>query len=240
MNSTSAPASRYIRARSRARSRPSTARASVRAMITNSGWVRASTAARTFAAISSAGNDELALHVPALLRGHLVLDVDPGDPGRLVGADGADHVQRVAVAGVGVGDHRDVHAGRDPPRACRPSRSSSAGRRPAARSAPPRSRTRSCTRPGTRPPPPAGPPADRTPPAPRWSGRTPAAHAAGPPRRAAASAAPSPDVPGQPPGRTRSTHPGHPRPPGVSCSRWWSRSLRRRSSCPRGAFWCRR
>ena len=59
--------------------------------------------------------DELALHVAALLGGHLVLDVDPGDPGRLVGADGADHVQRVAVAGVGVGDHRDVDAVGDPP-----------------------------------------------------------------------------------------------------------------------------
>ena len=59
MNSTSAPASRYSRARSRARSSPSTARASVRAMITNSGCVRASTAALIFAAISGAGMTSL-------------------------------------------------------------------------------------------------------------------------------------------------------------------------------------
>ncbi len=26
----------------------------------------------------------------------------------------------------------------------------------------------------------------------------------------------------------------------ISCSRWWSRSLRRRSSCQPGASWCRR
>src|ERR1700722_14150549 len=45
-------------------------------------------------------DDQLALHVAALLRGHLILDVNPGGPGRLVGAHGADHVQRVAVAGV--------------------------------------------------------------------------------------------------------------------------------------------
>src|SRR5260370_41231903 len=53
-------------------------------------------------------DDQLALQVAALLRGHLVLDVDPGDPGRLVGADGAEHVQRLAVTGVRVGDDRDV------------------------------------------------------------------------------------------------------------------------------------
>jgi hypothetical protein len=61
-------------------------------------------------------DDQLALHVTALLGGDLVLDVDPGHPGRLVGADRADHVQRVAVAGVHVGDHRDVHARGDPAR----------------------------------------------------------------------------------------------------------------------------
>ncbi len=59
MNSTSAPVSAYIRARASARSSPSTARASVRAMITNSGWLRASTAAWTLAAISSAGMTSL-------------------------------------------------------------------------------------------------------------------------------------------------------------------------------------
>src|SRR5437667_3562395 len=60
-------------------------------------------------------DDQLALQVPALLRGHLILDVDTGDAGRLVGTDRADHVQRVAVAAVRVGADRDVHAGRHPP-----------------------------------------------------------------------------------------------------------------------------
>ena len=55
MNRASAPAARYSRARSRAASRPSTARASVLAMIMNSGWALASAAARIFCAISSAG-----------------------------------------------------------------------------------------------------------------------------------------------------------------------------------------
>ena len=84
MNSTSAPASRYSRARSSARSRPSTARASVRAMITNSGLRTRLDRRPDLRRHLSAPDDELALHVPALLRGHLVLDVDPGDPGRLV------------------------------------------------------------------------------------------------------------------------------------------------------------
>ena len=46
----------------------------------------------------------LAAHVPAPLGRHLVLEVQPGDPGLLVGRHGAQHVDRVAVAGVRVGD----------------------------------------------------------------------------------------------------------------------------------------
>jgi hypothetical protein len=52
--------------------------------------------------------------VPALLGHHLVLELDAGDPGLLVELHGADDVERVAVAGVGVGDDRDVDGGGDP------------------------------------------------------------------------------------------------------------------------------
>jgi hypothetical protein len=45
---------------------------------------------------------------------HLVLEVDAGHPGLLVLADRAHDVDRVAVAGVRVGDHRDVHRADDP------------------------------------------------------------------------------------------------------------------------------
>ena len=38
----------------------------------------------------------------------LVLDVDSGDPGPDEGVDGAAYVDGVAVAGVGVGDQRDI------------------------------------------------------------------------------------------------------------------------------------
>src|SRR5579883_1570052 len=54
-NRTSAPASRYRRARSMAAPRPSTARASVRAITRKSGDRRAALAARIFSTISSAG-----------------------------------------------------------------------------------------------------------------------------------------------------------------------------------------
>src|SRR5439155_23149697 len=58
-------------------------------------------------------DDLLALHVTALLRGDLILDVDGGHAGALVLLHGADHVDRVAVAGIGVGDHRQVPGGDD-------------------------------------------------------------------------------------------------------------------------------
>jgi hypothetical protein len=54
--------------------------------------------------------------VPAPLRHHLILEVNRADPGGLVFTHGPDHVDRVTVAGVGVGDHRDVDRLRDPVR----------------------------------------------------------------------------------------------------------------------------
>ena len=63
-----------------------------------------------------AGSDELlALHVPALLGHDLVLEMDRGHPGGLVLADGADDVERIAVARVGVGITGMSTACGDPP-----------------------------------------------------------------------------------------------------------------------------
>ena len=53
------------------------------------------------------GNDFFPFVMAALLRRDLILDMEPGDPGFLVLAHGADHIDRVAVAGIGVGDDRD-------------------------------------------------------------------------------------------------------------------------------------
>ena len=58
----------------------------------------------------------LALVVAALLGRDLVFEMEGGDAGLLVLPHAADHVERVAVAGVHVGDHRDVqgvHRARD-------------------------------------------------------------------------------------------------------------------------------
>ena len=44
----------------------------------------------------------------AFFREFLVLDMDTGDPGRLVGAHRAHDVELVAIAGVGVGDDREL------------------------------------------------------------------------------------------------------------------------------------
>ena len=61
------------------------------------------------------GTDQrLPAHVPALLRHDLVLELDAGDAGLLVELHGPDDVDRVAVSGVGVGDHRHVDGGHDP------------------------------------------------------------------------------------------------------------------------------
>ena len=55
------------------------------------------------------GDNLAAHHVAALLGHHLILQLDDGHAGLLVLADGADDVDGVAEAGVGVGD--DGHAG---------------------------------------------------------------------------------------------------------------------------------
>jgi hypothetical protein len=52
-------------------------------------------------------DDLLALVMAAFLGADLVLDVECGDPRLLVLAHRADHVDRVAIAGVGIGDDRD-------------------------------------------------------------------------------------------------------------------------------------
>jgi hypothetical protein len=54
------------------------------------------------------GDHVLALRVPALLGHDLILEVDRGDSGGLVPANRPDHVDRVAIPGVGVGDQRQV------------------------------------------------------------------------------------------------------------------------------------
>ena len=61
-------------------------------------------------------DDVLVGQVPAAFREYLVLQLDCRDAGLLVEPDGAHHVHRCAVAGVGVGDQRDVaeHADQHP------------------------------------------------------------------------------------------------------------------------------
>ena len=51
--------------------------------------------------------------MPALLGETLILDVHAGDAELLVFAHGTDHVQLVAVSGIGIGDHRDIDGRRD-------------------------------------------------------------------------------------------------------------------------------
>jgi hypothetical protein len=53
-------------------------------------------------------DDLLSLVMAAFLRAHLILDVECRDPGFLVFADSADHVDRIAIAGIGIGDDRDA------------------------------------------------------------------------------------------------------------------------------------
>ena len=64
-------------------------------------------------------DDLLARDVPALLRRHLVLEVEPRDAGLLVLPHRAHDVERVAVARVGVGDERDADGGREVSRVIR-------------------------------------------------------------------------------------------------------------------------
>ena len=100
-----------------ARARPSLASASVRAMMTNCGSVRASTAALMRSTISSGGNQFLAGPVAAALGAHLVLNVHGCRAGLDHLADGARNVEGSAPAGVdidqqrqrgGVGDAPDI------------------------------------------------------------------------------------------------------------------------------------
>ena len=109
-NSMSAPASRYIAARSMARSKPSTATASVRAMISVSRECRASTAARILPHISSRRDQRLAVEMAAALGKILVLELDRVGAGALELAHRAHHVERVAVAGVGIDDQMRADA----------------------------------------------------------------------------------------------------------------------------------
>ena len=62
------------------------------------------------------GYDLLAGHVAAALRPHLVLEEEARRAGLLPELDGAGDVERVAVAGVGIDDHRRLGAGGAHPR----------------------------------------------------------------------------------------------------------------------------
>ncbi len=94
-----------------ASSRLVTARASVRAMMTRSGSVRYSEAARILSANSRAGDHLLAGDVPALLGCHLIFEMQAGHARSLVFPHGAHHVEDVAIARVGIGDERQRDAG---------------------------------------------------------------------------------------------------------------------------------
>ena len=89
---------------------PSTASASVRARISVSSLARASSAALSLPHISCAPITALAVQVAAALGKILVFQLDHGGARALEGAHRALHVQRVAVAGVAVDDHRQRHA----------------------------------------------------------------------------------------------------------------------------------
>src|SRR2546426_12824557 len=54
------------------------------------------------------GNDLLALHVATFLGPNLVLDVDSSHACSLKLADGALHIDRVAIASIGIGDERTI------------------------------------------------------------------------------------------------------------------------------------
>jgi len=53
--------------------------------------------------------------MPAPLRRHLVLDMQPGEAGADVFLDRADHVDGVAEPGIRIGDHRRPHRAGDQP-----------------------------------------------------------------------------------------------------------------------------
>ena len=122
----------------------------------------------------------LAAHVPALLRHHLVLQVDAGHPGLLVLPHRAHYVDRVAVPGVGVGDHRHVDGRDDPAGVVDISAPRQQTDVRAARSARPWTRTPTCRRRRTPPAPRAGRTGRRTTRGRRPGRGRPAARAAGP------------------------------------------------------------
>ena len=103
------PRHRPARARRR-RSKPSTASASVRAMISVSALRRASVAARILPTISARRDHALVGEMAAALGKGLVLDLDRGGARALEQPDRPLDVQRIAVAGVGVDDDRRRHA----------------------------------------------------------------------------------------------------------------------------------
>src|SRR5215207_9137429 len=105
-NVASAPAAIMACARSRAASRPSTARASVRATIWKSPSRRVSTAALTLAQHLGQGNHILAFEMSAPLREDLVLDLEPGRARALQHLDGANHAEGVAKTRVGIDQER--------------------------------------------------------------------------------------------------------------------------------------
>ena len=92
---------------------PSTASASVRAMITKLASVRASTAALMRSTISSLADDGLVGAMPAAFLHHLVFDVESGRTGLRDLARGARDVEGAAPAGVDVHQQRQVARGGD-------------------------------------------------------------------------------------------------------------------------------
>ena len=87
-----------------ARSKPSTATASVRAMISVSAMARESTAALILPTISRRRNQRLVVEMAAALGKVLVLDLDRVGAGAFEQPHGALDIERVTVAGVGVDD----------------------------------------------------------------------------------------------------------------------------------------
>ena len=100
----SAPASAYALTRSTAAASPSTLSASVRAMTTSPEPVGGLDRGAHLAGGLGERDHGLAGHVAAALREDLVLQVQRRGARAGVCLDGALDVQRVAVAGVGVGD----------------------------------------------------------------------------------------------------------------------------------------
>ena len=93
-----------------ARSKPSTATASVRAMISVSRERRASTAALILPHHLRRRNQRLVVEMAAALGKVLVLELDGIGAGALEQAHGALDIERVAVAGIGIDHEMRRHA----------------------------------------------------------------------------------------------------------------------------------